>query len=208
MALDSENIARQLHDGFRRPELSFVSYAARLADVLQTYDWSKVERLAKAFHHAWRTGRRVYLCGNGGSAANAMHIANDLLYGIAADGAGIRVSALPANSSVLTCLANDLGYDEIFSRQLKVVGEKGDVLLVLSGSGNSPNVVKAIEQAKACGMQTFAVVGFSGGTCLALADVAIHFPVHDMQICEDLQLVIGHMLMQWLCAHRLATAEL
>ena len=144
--------------------------------------------------------RQVFLCGNGGSAANAMHIANDLLYGIAIGGTGIRVTALPSNTSVLTCLANDLGYDEIFSHQLRVHGTRGDVLVVLSGSGNSANVVKALAQAKDMDMQTFAILGFSGGRCLEIADTAIHFAVDDMQIVEDLQLVVGHMVMQRLRA--------
>lgn len=179
--------------------VDFAGYAKRLGDILKTYDWSNVAMLAKALHGAWGNGRQVFLCGNGGSAANAMHIANDLLYGISMNDAGIKVTALPSNSSVVTCLANDLGYDEIFARQIKVQGEEGDVLIVLSGSGNSPNVVKALQQAKAMGIQTFAILGYSGGKCLELADVPIHFPVNDMQICEDLQLVVGHMIMQWLC---------
>lgn len=179
----------------------FSDYAQRLQAVISQYDWSAVEMLAAAMREAWTEGRQVFLCGNGGSAANAMHIANDLLYGIDMKGAGIRVTALPSNSSVVTCLANDLGYDEIFSRQLKVHGSKGDLLVVLSGSGNSPNVVKALEQAHQLGMKSFAVLGYSGGKCLKIAQVPIHFPVDDMQICEDLQLIVGHMLMQWLCAN-------
>lgn len=180
---------------------SFADYSARLQGALAGFEWGKVAQLAQALRAAWEQGRRVFICGNGGSAANAMHIANDLLYGIDMKGAGIRVTALPSNSSVVTCLANDLGYDEIFSRQLKVHGSKGDLLVVLSGSGNSPNVVKALEQAHQLGMKSFAVLGYSGGKCLKIAQVPIHFPVDDMQICEDLQLIVGHMLMQWLCAN-------
>ncbi len=179
----------------------FSDYAQRLQAVISQYDWSAVGTLAAAMRAAWAEGRQVFLCGNGGSAANAMHIANDLLYGIDMKGAGIRVTALPSNSSVVTCLANDLGYDEIFSRQLKVHGSKGDLLVVLSGSGNSPNIVKALEQAHQLGMKSYAVLGYSGGKCLKIAQVPIHFPVDDMQICEDLQLIVGHMLMQWLCAN-------
>jgi D-sedoheptulose 7-phosphate isomerase len=201
MAVDPDNALRQRDGKLLRPSASFTDYASRLGHVLQTYDWSTIERLALSCRQAWKNGHQVFLCGNGGSAANAMHIANDLLYGVASKGAGIRVTALSANSSVLTCLANDLGYDEIFSRQLKVHGSQGDVLIVLSGSGNSPNVVKAIEQASALGIQTFAILGYGGGKCLKLADVPIHFPVDDMQLSEDLQLVVGHMLMQWLCAN-------
>jgi D-sedoheptulose 7-phosphate isomerase len=179
---------------------SLAGYATRLQSVLTVYDWGKVLLLAESLQTAWKGKRRVFLCGNGGSAANAMHISNDLLYGVAKDGHGIKVSALSANTSVLTCLGNDLGYDEIFSRQLAVQAEPGDVLIVLSGSGNSPNVVKALQKAREIGVKSFAVLGYSGGQCLKLADVAIHFPVNDMQIAEDLQLIVGHMVMQTLSA--------
>ena len=102
---------------------------------------------------------------------------------------------------MLTCLANDLGYENIYSEQLRVKAARGDVLIVLSGSGNSPNVVKALEVGAEKGMATFAILGFSGGRCKTLAQHAIHFAVDDMQIAEDLQLVVGHICMQWLTAN-------
>lgn len=177
----------------------FSDYSKRLSRILASTDWTAVAQLAAAMQACWRDGRQVYFCGNGGSAGNAVHLANDFLYGIAKrTGGGMRVHALSANAAVLTCLANDLGYDQIYSEQLAVLGRSGDILIALSGSGNSPNIVKAIEQANATGIKTYAVLGYSGGKCRELADVAIHFPVDDMQIAEDLQLVVGHMLMQWL----------
>ena len=177
----------------------FESYAARIAKIVTTYDWSSLLPLAQTLRQAIVDRKGVYLCGNGGSAANAIHLANDFLYGIAKEsGLGLRVDALADNPSVITCLANDLNYSEIFSRQLLVKAEKGDVLIVLSGSGKSPNVVRALEAGRQLGMRTFAMVGFSGGRCKELADHSIHFPVDDMQICEDLQVVAGHMLMRWL----------
>ena len=110
--------------------------------------------------------------------------------------------ALSANPAVMTCLGNDIGYDKIFSEQLAVQAQAGDLLIALSGSGNSPNIVSTIKQAKAMGVKSYAVLGYSGGKCKDLADVAIHFPIDDMQIAEDMQLVIGHMLMQWLYSNR------
>lgn len=179
--------------------LFFADYSRRLQEVLQRSDWTGVTRLAEELHDCWATGRQVFLCGNGGSAGNAIHMANDFLYGISkTSGSGLRVNALPANSAVLTCLANDEGYDSIFSLQLAVLARAGDVLIVLSGSGNSGNILKALEQAKAIGMKTYAILGYSGGKAKAMADVPIHFPVDDMQISEDMQLVVGHMIMQWL----------
>jgi D-sedoheptulose 7-phosphate isomerase len=161
-----------------------------------------VPLLGEALRRCWSEGRTVYLCGNGGSAGNAIHLANDLLYGAGVGhGVGLKVEALSANPAVLTCLANDLGYEHIYSEQLRVKAEAGDVLIVLSGSGNSPNVVKALEIAADKDMTTFAILGYSGGACKALAQHPIHFPIDDMQIAEDLQLVVGHICMQWLCAN-------
>ena len=177
----------------------FKDYSIRLSSVLQTYEWGTVESLAQAVERCWRDGRQVFLCGNGGSAGNAIHLANDYLYGIAKEtGKGLKVQALPANSAVMTCLANDVGYDFIFSEQLAVLGQSGDLIICLSGSGNSPNILKVLDQAKTMGIQTCAILGFSGGKAKALADIPLHFPVDDMQISEDLQLVVGHMLMQYL----------
>jgi len=181
--------------------LSFRGYAAQLSSVLESYDWSIIEPLAKAIRQAWQDNKQVFLCGNGGSAANAIHIANDFLFGVAPEEKGIKVCALPANSAILTCLANDIGYEKIYAHQLTVQASKDDVLIVLSGSGNSENIVCALEQAKNIGMHSFAILGFSGGKCLSLADHPIHFNVADMQISEDLQVIVGHMLMKWLCAN-------
>jgi D-sedoheptulose 7-phosphate isomerase len=184
------------------PAQHFADYAVRLHQVLGSADWTGVTRLAEELRECWRLGRQLFICGNGGSAGNAIHLANDFLYGIAkGNGPGLHVSALPANSSVITCLANDIGYDRIFSFQLSVKARKDDVLLVLSGSGNSPNIIKALEQAAQTGMRTYAILGYNGGKAKAMADVPIHFAIDDMQISEDLQIVVGHMVMQWLCAN-------
>lgn len=181
----------------------FSDYTERLNNILKDYDWTPVAMLAEDIKKCWLARKQVFLCGNGGSAGNAMHLANDYLYGIAKrTGAGLRVNALPANSAVMTCLANDVGYDRVFSEQLAVQANEGDLLIALSGSGNSPNIVAAIEQAKAMGVKSYAILGFTGGKCKDLADVPVHFAVDDMQIAEDLQMVVGHMLMQWLYVNR------
>ncbi len=178
-------------------------YASRLQDVLASSDWSGVAQLARDMRECWATGRQVFFCGNGGSAGNAIHLANDFLYGVAKrTGGGMKVQALSANPAVITCLANDVGYERIYSEQLAVLGQSGDLLVALSGSGNSPNIIRVLEQAKAMGIKSCAILGYTGGRCKSLADVAIHFPVDDMQISEDMQLVVGHMLMQWLYANQ------
>ena len=141
----------------------------------------------------------LFWCGNGGSAANAVHLANDLVYAVAEKtGAGIDAVALSANPAVITCLGNDVGYENIYSEQLAVAGREGDILLVFSGSGNSQNVINAIETARTQNMKTVAVLGFDGGKCKQMVDLPIHFAVDDMQISEDLQLTVGHMVMKWL----------
>lgn len=178
------------------------AYSQRLQTVLQTAQWDGVVKLAEAMRGCWRHGRRVFFCGNGGSAANAMHLANDFLYSVAkGHGAGIRVMALSDNPALVTCLANDTGYDNVFAAQLDVQGTAGDVLVALSGSGNSPNILRALEKAKDKDIASFAILGYSGGKAKPLADHAIHFPIDDMQVSEDLQLIVGHMVMQWLSRH-------
>lgn len=181
------------------PEDILGDYQYRLINCMQSFDWAPVAKLAKEILLARKTGRHIFLCGNGGSAANAMHIANDFLnLESKAKGRGINATALSANQAVLTCLANDIGYENVFSFQLRQLGKKGDILIALSGSGNSLNILNAVDTARKKGILICAILGFDGGRCLNLADIAIHFPVNDMQIAEDLQLVAGHMVMRWL----------
>ena len=181
----------------------FSDYSARLAGILQSMDWTPVVALAEELLDCWKTGRQVFLTGNGGSAGNALHLANDLIYALSKRrGSGLRAYGLPANQSVVTCLANDEGYDEVYSLQLAVLARPGDVLIVFSGSGNSPNILRSLEEAKRIGMKSYAVLGYSGGKAKSMADVPIHLAIDDMQIAEDAQLIFGHMIMQWLSAQR------
>lgn len=183
------------------------NYLDRLQGCFSADNLAKIENLAKALKVAWIEGRHVFICGNGGSAANAIHIANDFHYGIGTckQGplvTGIKIEALNANVSIVTCLANDTGYENIFSQQLMVKAKESDILITLSGSGNSRNILRAIETAQKLKMKSFAIVGFDGGQCRKEADVAIHFPIKDMQIAEDTQLIVGHLCMQWLNTHK------
>ena len=181
------------------------TYKKNLDRALGMAAMSELPKLGEALRDAWRLGHTVYLCGNGGSAGNAIHLANDFLYGAGLrNGGGLRVEALSANPAVLTCLANDVGYDQIYAEQLNVKANAGDVLIVLSGSGNSKNVVRALEVGNAKGMRTFAILGFSGGRCKTVAQYPIHFAIDDMQVAEDLQLIVGHICMQWLLANPVA----
>jgi D-sedoheptulose 7-phosphate isomerase len=186
-----------------KAEDHFRGYARRLSETLEAFDWSTVEPLAGELLDCWRTGRQVFICGNGGSAGNANHLANDFMYPLSKrKGSGIRMHALSDNPAIVTCLANDEGYDNVFAFQLAIQARPGDVLIAFSGSGNSPNILKALEEARATGMRSYAVVGFNGGKAREMADVAIHFAVDDMQIAEDTQTILGHMIVQWLYQQR------
>lgn len=190
---------------------SFTLHARNYLDLLnRCFEASilqSIEALAEDLKDAWHEGRHIYLCGNGGSAANAIHIANDLHFGAGACGPppnhpGLRVEALTANSGIVTCLANDIGYENIFAHQLEVKARPGDLLIALSGSGNSPNIINALAAARRLKIRSYAIVAFTGGQCLELADRPIHFPVDDMQIAEDTQLIVGHLCMQWLTGNK------
>jgi D-sedoheptulose 7-phosphate isomerase len=177
----------------------FKNYTDRLTSALHDTDLSNVAKLANDILTCWNNGNQVFFCGNGGSAGNASHLANDFIYGVAkSKGKGIRAISLNANVSVLTCLANDVGYDNIFSEQLAVLANPNDVLIALSGSGNSSNIVSAINEAKTMSVKSYAILGFDGGKCIQIADHSIHLKVNDMQLSEDFQIIVGHMLMQWL----------
>lgn len=182
-------------------------YLSRLNESFTPEIFKNVENMCEHLYNAWIHKRQIFICGNGGSAANAIHIANDLLYGVGACGSppiiqGMNVEALPANPGVVTCLANDTGYENIYSKQLITKADKDDLLIALSGSGNSKNIINAITTAKEIGMISVAILAFDGGTCNKLADLPIHFPINDMQIAEDTQLIIGHLCMQWLNSNK------
>ena len=188
-------------------EIAAKRYLTKLNTVFTPDILIKIDHFCQFLYEAWVNKRQVFVCGNGGSAANALHIANDLHYGIGACGPGpiihgMRVEALPANTGIITCLANDTGYENIFANQLKVRANQDDILIALSGSGNSPNIVNAITVARDLQMKSVAILAFDGGQCKELADLSIHFQIDDMQIAEDTQLIVGHLCMQWLNSHK------
>ena len=185
-------------------EKLFNNYKKNLFETLGKLEVEKVKELCQLILSAWKTDNTIYLCGNGGSAANAIHVANDMTYGAGKkNGKGISIEALTSNSAVLTCLANDLSYEDIFSEQIRAKGKSKDLLIVFSGSGNSKNVIKAIKIAKNKKMKTFAIVGFDGGKCKKIADNSIHVNINDMQVAEDFQLIVSHMCMQWLSKQKI-----
>ena len=178
-------------------------YLLRLKSTFKTKQINQIESLANDIVNIWENGNQLFLCGNGGSAANAIHIANDFHYGIgfsveSSSNKGLKVEALSANQAVITCLANDIGYENIFSQQIDVKASRNDLLVVLSGSGNSENIVNALNVANAKSMKSYAILGFDGGKCRDLATVPIHFEINDMLISEDIQMIVFNICFQWI----------
>jgi D-sedoheptulose 7-phosphate isomerase len=154
---------------------------------------AKVVRMAGAAARAIREGNVVFTCGNGGSAADAQHIAGELVGRFRRKVRGYKAFALTTNSSVVTALANDYSYDEIFSRQLESMARSGDVLLALSTSGMSPNVVRAAETANELGMTTMAFVGKDGGRLAEVSAFAMIVPHEDFARIQEAHMALGHI---------------
>lgn len=172
-------------------------YLARVRDLLDTLP-DQSDRFVDSLFDAFERGATVFLVGNGGSAANASHFGQDLAKGTLASMDArkrFRVVALTDNIGFITALANDEGYDSIFEQQLRNLGRPGDVLVAISGSGNSPNVLRAVEYARSIGMKTIGVTGFDGGKLRRLADEGVHIPVEDMGMTEALHSVVFHLAM-------------
>jgi D-sedoheptulose 7-phosphate isomerase len=146
-------------------------------------------------------GKKVITCGNGGSAYTASHYITDWNKMVNLHtGKQFRGFSLADNIGIITAFGNDLSYDDIFSGQLKAILDEGDLLIGISGSGNSPNVLRAIEYANEAGATTLAIVGYDGGKLKPLAKHHVHIPSFDMQLCEDYHLMFGHMVMKALCS--------
>lgn len=139
-------------------------------------------------------GNKVLLCGNGGSAADAQHIAAELAGRLRLDRGGLPAIALTVNSSTMTALANDYGYDMVFARQVDALGRTGDVLVGISTSGRSPNVVRALEAARAAGVVTVGLVGRDAGDMGELCDHLIAVPTDDTQRIQEIHIAAGHAI--------------
>ncbi|HRG82555.1 MAG TPA: D-sedoheptulose 7-phosphate isomerase [Chitinophagaceae bacterium] len=145
---------------------------------------------------AFQNGKRVYFCGNGGSAADAQHLAAEFSGRFYTDRKALPAEALHCNTSYLTAVANDYGYDVVYSRMIDGIGEAGDVLIGLSTSGNSINIMKAFEVAKAKGIITVAFTGESGGKMKDLARYLINVPSGDTPRIQESHITIGHIICQ------------
>ena len=173
-----------------------VEYIKYLSSVLSSIDTKEIGCFIKTLLDARNRGATIYFIGNGGSAATASHFANDLSIGTNDYEQPFKVISLTDNVPVLTALGNDYGYNEIFVRQLKVHGNRGDVLVAISASGNSTNLISAFDYAKSAGIKTVALTAFDGGKMKLIADEGIHVPTEAKEYgpAEDAHMVIDHLV--------------
>jgi D-sedoheptulose 7-phosphate isomerase len=153
-----------------------------------------INNLADKMTHAFKQGNKVLFCGNGGSAADAQHIAAELSGRFYTDRNPLPSEALHVNSSYLTAVANDYGYEHVYSRMIKAVGKPGDILVGISTSGNSQNVVKALEQAQTQGVITAALTGAKGNKMGIVSDLLINVPSTDTPRIQEMHILVGHIL--------------
>lgn len=177
------------------PLATAAEYFASLQTVLGQIDLKLIDQMTDAIWQNYERGGTLYIFGNGGSAALASHLACDFGKGtVAAGRPRFRTISLSDNVPLMTALANDRAYEDIFSEQLADLAKKGDSVLAISGSGNSPNVVKGLEMARKLGLQTFAVTGYAGGRAKPLSDLCLVVPSDNMQHIEDLHLAATHAI--------------
>jgi D-sedoheptulose 7-phosphate isomerase len=153
-----------------------------------------IERAAEAVTACLRRGGKVLFCGNGGSAADSQHLAAELVGRFHMTRRPLAAVALTTDTSILLAVANDMGFDEIFTRQVEALGRPGDLLVALSTSGNSKNVVQAVERARSLGMETVGLVGRSACGIDAAATLTIHVPADDPARIQEAHIAIGHIL--------------
>lgn len=179
------------------------AYIEHLSRMLSELDFESVAAVIGVLQKARTQGNTVFLCGNGGSAATSAHFANDLGFGASPDGKKpFRAVCLTSNSAFLTCLANDIGYENVFARQLYNLMKPGDVVVAISASGNSPNTVKALEYARDNGGIPIAWVGFDGGRMKEVAAHVIHVKSSNGEYgpVEDIHMVLDHLISSFLAS--------
>lgn len=157
----------------------------------------RIEKAVDLIVTAYRDHGKVLLCGNGGSAADAQHIAAELTGRFYYDRPPLFAEALHVNTSYVTAVANDYGYDEVFARYVRGAGNKGDILIGLSTSGNSPNIIKALKAANEAGMVTICLTGETGGEMNGLADLLLNIPSKDTPRIQESHILLGHIICEW-----------
>lgn len=172
---------------------AYLSESARLVESLGILE-PPIFRAAAAWTAALERGRKVIFCGNGGSAADAQHLAAELMGRFLIDRNPLPALSLTVDTSALTAIGNDYGYENVFARQLRGIGVAGDVLVGISTSGNSKNVIKAFEAARDIGIVTIGLTGAGGGAMAALSDILIAVPHESTNHIQEAHIVIGHLV--------------
>lgn len=176
-----------------------LDYIETLCDVLRALPLGDLACALRSLERVFIERQTVFIAGNGGSAATASHMVNDLVKGVAEGGGrGFCAVALSDNIPLITAIANDTDYSDIFADQLVALGQPGDVLIVLSGSGNSANIVRAVEVARRMQIETIALLGMGGGRVAEMADVSVIVPSDDYGPIEDVHMAIDHLFTEYL----------
>lgn len=174
------------------------SYLKLVGSEMAKLNVAEIQGVADAVYERYQASRFVYICGNGGSGANASHLCEDLGKSTVDDFENqkrLKVLSLTDNTPYILAWANDTSYDRVFVEQLKNFGQEGDLLIAISGSGNSPNILKAVEWCKQHGIETVGVTGYDGGKLRSMADRKLHVPCFDMGIVESLHLIAFHYIL-------------
>ena len=173
------------------------AYREREIEVYKRLDLQAVNTVMNVLEEARHSGKHIFICGNGGSAATASHYAGDFNKGVSEhQDKKYNFECLSDNVPTMMAVANDISYDEVFRFPLRNKMKPGDIFIGISGSGNSRNVVNAMEYANEISGTTIAIVGYDGGKLKGMADYAIHVDVNDMQISEDIHMILDHMMMR------------
>lgn len=180
----------------KNPEVFAAAYLEYLVNVLKNISLCEIGQFVNTILDARERDATIYFIGNGGSAATATHFANDIAIGTNSYEKPFRAVSLTDNQSIITAVGNDFGYEDIFVRQLQVLGRKGDVVVGISASGNSPNLIKAFEYAKSVGIKTVAITAFDGGKLKPMADEGVHVPTAPKEYgpAEDAHMVLDHLV--------------
>jgi D-sedoheptulose 7-phosphate isomerase len=155
---------------------------------------ARIQNVSELIISAYQSGNKTLFCGNGGSAADAQHLASELSGKFYLDRPPIHAEACHVNSSFITAVSNDYGFDLIFARHIQAVGKKGDVLVAISTSGNSENIIQAIKEARQMGLTCICLTGESGGRMAQMADVLINVPSTDTPRIQETHILIGHII--------------
>ena len=172
------------------------TYLEQEIDILKRIDVSAVNEVLNLLEAGMKREATIYVFGNGGSAATASHFQNDFNKGVSEHiDKKFRFLCLNDNIATIMAVANDIGYEEVFRFQLQGKIKKGDILMAISGSGNSPNVINAVEYGKKQGCKVVGLTGYSGGRLKELSDISLHVPINSMQITEDVHMIFNHLMM-------------